>query len=104
MEHCAGATVAAPSTDTIKISDEYGLVKHTTNRADTWLTQTPQCFDRLTLLQANDVYDGSYEATDDCMLLEHLGMRVAIVPGSRENIKITTQMDLLIAKALLESR
>ena len=52
MEQCPGATVAAPCTDTIKISDEYGLVKTTTNRADTWLTQTPQCFDRLTLLQS----------------------------------------------------
>ncbi len=104
MEHCSGATVAAPSTDTIKISDEYGLVKTTTNRADTWLTQTPQCFDRLTLLQANEVYDGSYEATDDCMLLEHLGMRVAIVPGSRENIKITMQLDLLMAKVLAEGK
>ena len=104
MEQCPAATVAAPCTDTIKISDEYGLVKTTTNRADTWLTQTPQCFDRLTLLQANECYDGSYEATDDCMLLEHLGMRVAIVPGSRENLKITMQMDLMMAKALLQSR
>ena len=104
MEQCTGATVAAPCTDTIKISDEYGLVRTTTERADTWMTQTPQCFDRKELLLANEFYDGSYEATDDCVLLEHLGEKVAIVPGSRENIKITMQLDLLMARTLLQNR
>ena len=104
LETCRGATVAAPATDTVKIADEKGLVTQTTDRARTWMTQTPQCFDRKTLLRAYDAYDGSYEATDDCMLLEHLGEAIAIVPGSRSNIKVTTPLDLVLAQALLTGK
>jgi 2-C-methyl-D-erythritol 4-phosphate cytidylyltransferase len=40
--------------------------------------------------------------TDDATLLERLGQRVAIFPGSYTNIKITTPEDVLIAEALLQ--
>ena len=102
MDTCRGATVAAPSSDTVKIAGEDGFVAQTTVRARTWLTQTPQCFCRKTLLRANAAYDGSYEATDDCMLLERIDEPVALVPGSRENIKITTPLDLKLAKLILQ--
>jgi len=39
--------------------------------------------------------------SDDCQLVERLGNKVRVVPGSYENIKITTPMDLTIARALL---
>jgi 2-C-methyl-D-erythritol 4-phosphate cytidylyltransferase len=39
--------------------------------------------------------------TDDCQLVEALGHRCAIVPGSPLNIKITTPLDLKIAAAFL---
>ena len=38
------------------------------------------------------------------MLIEKAGGKVVIVPGSYHNIKITTQEDLVIAKAILKSK
>ena len=40
-------------------------------------------------------------ATDDALLVERLGLPVAIVPGARTNIKITSPADLAVAEALL---
>jgi 2-C-methyl-D-erythritol 4-phosphate cytidylyltransferase len=40
--------------------------------------------------------------TDDASLVEYLGERVKIIPGSRSNIKITNQEDLKLAQALLQ--
>ncbi len=39
--------------------------------------------------------------TDDASVVEAWGHTVKTVPGNRENIKITTPFDLLVAKALL---
>ena len=44
------------------------------------------------------------EITDDCSAVERLGKKVYLATGSRENIKITTPLDLLIAEAILRGR
>ena len=45
--------------------------------------------------------DGA-EVTDDCSAVERMGMAVKIVEGDERNIKVTTPLDLTIAKLLLE--
>jgi len=65
--------------------------------------QTPQVFD-LELLRGalkKAEQDGA-EVTDDCSAVERLGMSVKIVEGDERNLKVTTPMDLAIAKMLLE--
>ena len=42
--------------------------------------------------------------TDDASLVERLGQQVKIFTGSEENIKITTQVDLLLAEVILKHR
>jgi 2-C-methyl-D-erythritol 4-phosphate cytidylyltransferase len=42
--------------------------------------------------------------TDDAALVESLGVSVHLVPGSQENIKVTTSTDLIIAEAILAQR
>ncbi|MFY9588025.1 MAG: 2-C-methyl-D-erythritol 4-phosphate cytidylyltransferase, partial [Actinomycetota bacterium] len=42
-----------------------------------------------------------FEATDDAMLLERLGVEIAIMPGDERNLKVTTPDDLALAEALL---
>lgn len=44
MGECHGATIAVRSKDTIKLTDDNGFVTMTTKRANTWIIQTPQCF------------------------------------------------------------
>jgi len=68
--------------------------------------QTPQAFRYDLLLRANEearaVSLPSAAATDDSFLVERLGLPVAVVEGSPNNIKITTPDDLLLAEKLYE--
>ena len=93
-----------PVKDTIKISDRNEMVQSTPERERVWLVQTPQAF-RYSLIKE------SYESilnkdmsgiTDDAMIVEQeSGVKVALVRGSYENIKITTPEDMIIAEAFL---
>ena len=90
-----GVTIGVKSKDTIKITDENNIVVSTTNRENTWIIQTPQCFERETLLNMHEKYKNS-EVTDDCMLLEKGSYKVKIIDGDYTNIKITTYEDIKI--------
>ena len=101
--HTYGAAAPAiPVKDTIKVV-KGGIVKETPDRATLQAVQTPQVFDfdllRGALKKAKE--DGA-EVTDDCSAVERLGMSIKIVEGDERNIKVTTPMDLKIAKLLLE--
>jgi 2-C-methyl-D-erythritol 4-phosphate cytidylyltransferase len=100
-----GAIAAAPVTDTIKQAGEDGVVLGTLERAALWAVQTPQVFRRAPLERALAVpRDVLAQATDDAWLLERSGCRVLVVPAPRENIKVTTALDLIVAEGLLERR
>lgn len=75
------------------------LVAETVNRKDLWEIQTPQAFRRGLIEKAHARFK-DMNVTDDAMLVERTGARVAIVPGSYTNIKITTPEDLVFAKAI----
>lgn len=94
MQEFKGVTVAVKSKDTIKICDDNGVVIETTKRANTYLIQTPQCFERKTLLNLHEKFKGDEEITDDCMVLEKGGYKIKVVEGDYENIKVTTFDDL----------
>jgi len=99
------AIAAAPVVCTIKESDDQMLVKKTVSRDKLWEIQTPQCFSFDLIFKAYlDIYsaDESILLTDESMALEFAGMKVKIVEGGRENIKITNPVDLIIAEQILE--
>ena len=101
--HSYGAAAPAVSVkDTIKVV-EGGVVKNTPDRKTLQAVQTPQVFD-LDLLKGalQKAAQEEAEVTDDCSAVERLGMSVKIVEGDERNIKVTTPMDLKIAKMLLE--
>ena len=107
--YAKGAVVTGvKSKDTIKVSDDKGIIVNTTNRANTWIVQTPQTFTKDALVDAyermmNDSNRGSI--TDDSMVMENYGnIPVQMIEGSYENIKITTPEDLLIAEKFLKSK
>ena len=105
LEEADGATIATPSRDTVKLADEEGYAEATTDRSRTWLIQTPQAFYREELLAMHRALGDGPERgqiTDDCMLLERAGRRVKLVPGRRENIKITTPADRELAEFYLK--
>lgn len=97
------AILALPATDTIK-EVENGLIQRTIDRRRIWRAQTPQAFRYELLRRANDEARAaglsSALTTDDALLVERLGVPVAVVEGSPHNLKITTPEDLLLAEQL----
>ena len=67
------------------------------------VVQTPQVF-RADVLRA--AYRLPYDPrfTDDASVVEASGVAVRLVPGNRENIKLTTPMDLLLAEQLMRRK
>lgn len=66
------------------------------------LVQTPQTF-RASLLRQAYAQPYSDAFTDDASVVEALGHTVHLVEGNRENIKLTTPFDLVIARALVKN-
>ena len=64
------------------------------------LVQTPQTFS-IPLLKAAYCQDYREAFTDDASVVEAYGHRVAMIDGIRENIKLTTPFDMVVAEALL---
>jgi 2-C-methyl-D-erythritol 4-phosphate cytidylyltransferase len=99
------AIAATPLTDTVKQADGGGRVLRTLDRAGLWAVQTPQAFKRGVLERALDVgADVLAQATDDAWLIERTGGCVVVVPAPRENLKVTTPLDLELAELLLARR
>lgn len=71
------------------------------NRADYKLVQTPQVF-RTDILKKSYELPFSNRFTDDASVVESAGNHVTLVKGNRENIKITTEVDLKIAEIFLK--
>ena len=95
-----GAALAAvPATDTVKrVADD--RIVGTLDRHDIFLAQTPQTFRYDLILAAHEQAEAEgWDVTDDAMLLERLGHKVAISPGHVRNLKVTTPDDLARAEA-----
>ncbi len=75
------------------------MVEKTIDRNGLWEIQTPQVFRKGLILKAYDKF-GDIDVTDDAMLVEKLGVKVSVVKGSYNNIKITTPEDLVVAQAI----
>ena len=74
----------------------------TVPRGDYRLVQTPQTFDIQLLKEANrQPYNDGF--TDDASVVESYGHTITLVEGNRENIKITTPYDIVVAEAIITS-
>ncbi len=99
--------LGVPATDTIKKTDRSQMVTETLERDCLWHIQTPQVFLYDAIREAYEKFDaaGRPFVTDDSMVMERFGsLRVKMVMGSYENIKITTLMDLYTAENILQKR
>lgn len=89
-----------PVVDTVKAVDANGVVLGTPERAGLRAVQTPQGFETGLLRRAYD-QTSSGTATDDAALVENLGVPVHTVAGDVMAFKITTPLDLTLARAVL---
>ncbi|QIP85842.1 2-C-methyl-D-erythritol 4-phosphate cytidylyltransferase [Streptomyces sp. Tu 2975] len=98
---------ALPLADTVKQvepagKDEPEPVVATPDRAALRAVQTPQGFERETLVRAHATVTDN--VTDDASMVEQLGLRVVVVPGHEEAFKVTRPLDLVLAEAVLARR
>ena len=97
--------LAVPVKDTIKIVDGENFVNGTPERDTLWAVQTPQIFEKNLYVKAmNDAEEKMQDYTDDCQLIENIGVKVKIFMGSYDNIKITTPEDIYIAETIIKNR
>lgn len=99
--HAAGAILATPVADTLKLENARGEIAQTVAREHLWRALTPQVFHLQPLLNAlKAVIDQGLEITDDASAIEGQGYSPALVSGSPQNIKITREADLRLAELI----
>ena len=97
------ATASTCVTDTVKRIGPDGRIEKTVDRATLRTVQTPQVFrselyeKAISLVPLDDL-----SITDDNSLLEKIGVYSYLTETGKNNIKLTTVEDLLIAKYLLD--
>ena len=96
-----GAAAAGVKTrDTIKVVDG-DIIKETLDRSRLVNIQTPQvfCYELLKNAHESAASDG-FLGTDECGLVERVGHTVSVVDAGYDNIKITTQEDILLGRMI----
>ncbi len=105
LESDAGAILAMPVSDTLKLADDSARIERTIDRARYWAAQTPQLFPfRLLRQQLTDALDDGVEPTDEAAAIERGGFHPLLVKGSSTNIKITGAEDLALAEFILQQQ
>ncbi len=99
LERAPAAIAAVQVIDTLKRGVD-GFTAGTVDRSSLWRAQTPQGFRFPAILEAHRRLAGA-GLTDDAAVAEAAGLSVALVPGSPDNIKVTTPIDLERAHRLL---
>jgi len=99
----SGACIlGVPLRDTLKAVDGNSVIKKTIPRESLWLAQTPQAFHYQLIRDAHEAAaKQGIEATDDAALLEWMGLPVTILGSTADNLKITTNEDLVLANIIL---
>lgn len=91
--------------DTIKVINDDYVITDTPDRTKLVAIHTPQIFNLKLYLKAMEkAAMQKKDFTDDCKLLENIGVPVSVVIGEYGNIKITTPEDIPMAQAILEER
>ena len=89
------------SKDSVRIVHEEG--NDAIDRNKVMLVQTPQTFHSKILLPAFKI-DYKEKFTDEATVVEAYGLKVTLVEGEENNIKITKPMDLLVAEKIINER
>jgi len=94
--------LALPINETVKRVED-GNVITTLDREKLWIAQTPQTFEYKLILEAyKKAEQDDFVGTDDSSLVERMGVKVRILEGDYENIKITTPEDLVLAERMID--
>lgn len=105
-EHAFTTGSAVPvvkSKDSVRLLNEGRNDNEVIDRNKIVLVQTPQTFHSLILLPAFEI-DYKERFTDEATVVEAYGLKISLLEGEENNIKITSPADLMIAEKLIEAR
>lgn len=94
------ALPVTPIVDTLKLSKNGEYIESTVSREGLFGAQTPQTFVFKDILKLHQHFVGQ-NFTDDTLLFEQAGIKVALSKGSSDNFKITNKEDLIKAERIL---
>lgn len=96
---------AIPVADTLKKADQTRFVADTVSRDGLYAAQTPQAFSYPVIFDAHKraVSEGRNDFTDDAGIAEWAGIRVRLVEGLADNVKLTLKRDIAMADEKLSS-
>jgi 2-C-methyl-D-erythritol 4-phosphate cytidylyltransferase len=99
----AAVACARPMTETLKRCDSTGRIIDSIDRANAWIMETPQVFQRDLIVKAYDavIRDGLH-VTDEVSAVQHLGEAVFVVENFELNPKITFPADILLAQRFVD--
>jgi 2-C-methyl-D-erythritol 4-phosphate cytidylyltransferase len=98
--HMGSAVPVVVSRDSVRLLHEEENDNEVLDRNKVVLVQTPQTFHSKIILPAFEI-DYKERFTDEATVVETFGLKISLVEGEEDNIKITRPVDLLIAEALL---
>ena len=103
--HPVGGLLGAPVDNTLKRVDQDFEVATTVDRSDLWNAFTPQMFRYEILKKAiQQAVVLHARITDEASAIERLGATPKMILGNKDNIKITHDVDLLMASNILKSQ
>jgi 2-C-methyl-D-erythritol 4-phosphate cytidylyltransferase len=99
----AAVACARPMTETLKRCDSAGRIIDSIDRANAWIMETPQVFQRELLVRAYEavIRDG-LQVTDEVSAVQHLGESIFVVENFELNPKITFPADILLAQRFVD--
>lgn len=99
------AITTAPAKETFVLVDESGGVEEVVDRRKSFIAKAPQSFflDEILMIDEKAIADGEIDVIDSSTLMAQHGVKLHIVEGPYENIKITTPDDYFMFKALYEA-
>ncbi len=96
----AGAVLAVPVWDTVKRTDDKGMLVKDVSRDNLLRIATPQCFEYASLKAA---LSGNASATDESGAMRQAGFTVLAVESDARNVKLTRPADVDYANLVLNS-
>ncbi|HEY0925093.1 2-C-methyl-D-erythritol 2,4-cyclodiphosphate synthase, partial [Brevundimonas sp.] len=100
LDGADGALPALPVADSLRRGAD-GLMTDTVDREDLWRAQTPQAFRRGVIEAAYATWPSSETPTDEAIVVQRHGGRVALVDGDPRLMKLTYPEDFAMAEAML---
>ena len=106
VKEYGNAITAAPAIETIITVDENEDVTELIDRQSCRLARAPQSFylSDIIAMHQKAMADNYDKMIDSASLMIHYGVKLHLVEGPAENIKITTPSDFYIFKAIQEAR